>query len=52
MKNNRLRIYHKRLTKEKATKNPDQSILSSKHKTMRKNSTSLYHIEGGNQVAN
>ena len=37
---------------KKATKNPDQSILSSKHKTMRKNSTSLYHIEGGNQVAN
>ncbi|MBE6070721.1 MAG: hypothetical protein E7208_02055 [Clostridium butyricum] len=32
-----------RLHKEKATKNPNQSILSSTHKTMRKNSTSLYH---------
>lgn len=32
-----------RVHKEKATKNPDQSILSSNHKTMRKNTTSLYH---------
>lgn len=32
-----------RMYKEKTTKNPDQSILSSTHKTMRKNSTSLYH---------
>lgn len=48
MKNNPVRIYHRRLTKEKATKNPDQSILSSNHKTMRKNTTSLYHnLEGG-----
>lgn len=28
---------------KKATKNPNQSILSSTHKTMHKNSTSLYH---------
>lgn len=36
-----------RLHKEKATKNPDQSILSSTHKTMCKNSISLYHsLEG------
>lgn len=40
-----------RLHKEKATKNPDQSILSSAG-TFRKNSISLYHMEGGNQVAN
>lgn len=43
MKRNPVRIYHRKLTKEKATKNPDQSILSSNHKTMRKNTTSLYH---------
>ena len=36
----------------KATKNPDQSILSSKTENILKNSTSLYHMEGGNQVAN
>lgn len=51
MEKDRLRIYHRRLTKEKATKNPDQSILSSAG-TFRKNSISLYHMEGGNQVAN
>ncbi|CAI3662242.1 MULTISPECIES: hypothetical protein [Clostridium] len=42
MKNNPVRIYHRRLTKEKATKNPDQSILSSTG-TLSKNPTSLYH---------
>lgn len=40
------------LVNKKATKNPDQSILSSKTKNIHKNSTSLYHMEGGNQAAN
>jgi len=33
---------------KKATKNPDQSVQSS----IPKNSPSLYHMEGGMQVAN
>lgn len=37
---------------KKATKNSDQSILSSTNNNICKISTSLYHMEGGNQVAN
>lgn len=47
----RSKKYNNKLLK-KATKNPDQSILSSKTKNILKNSTPLYHMEGGNQVAN
>ena len=35
-------------TLKKATKNPDQSVQSS----MRKNTTPLYHTNGGMQIAN
>lgn len=50
-KGSRSKKYHNKLLK-KATKNPDQSILSSTTRNIHKNSTSLYHMGGGNQVAN